>query len=99
MLIRSQCRKTLFNLSRIQNLQINKESRGYCIAAYFTEDDMSTIGSYTTESDAIKVLDMIQRAYESSCVIEAHIPGATPYMRVNNIVFEMPPEHLIQDDL
>jgi len=57
----------------------------------------STLGLYSTQEKAIKVLDMIQQAYESSCEIDAHIPGETPYMRVHNTVFQMPKDDEIPD--
>lgn len=60
MLIRSQNKRSLFNLDRMENIQINKEQEQYTVAIYFTEDDMATVGRYSTEEKAIKALDMIQ---------------------------------------
>ncbi|HCD44910.1 MAG TPA: hypothetical protein DEQ64_14500 [Lachnoclostridium sp.] len=98
MLIRSQDRKSLFNLMTMQNLQINKESECYCVAAYFTQDDMATIGKYTTQEKAINVLDLIQEDYENSCTVEAHIPGCDPYMFIHNAVFRMPLDSEVSEE-
>lgn len=67
MLIRSQDKKSLFNSKTMENIQINKDTKNdaviYCVAIYFTENEMATIGRYSTESKAIEVIDMIVGAY------------------------------------
>lgn len=109
MLIRSQDKESLVNLSNIESVDIigfQKTKDGYfqCYESadlwkvtYSGYEKMSYIGEYTNKQKAIKVLDMIQQAYESSCEIDAHIPGETPYMRVHNTVFQMPTDDEIPD--
>lgn len=52
------------------------------------------IGTYSTEEKGIKVLDMIQEAYENSCYCDAGYDSAAhierPYLFMNNRVFQMP---------
>ena len=57
----------------------------------------STLGLYSTQEKAIKVLDLIQEAYENSCTVEAHIPGCTPYMAIHSTVFKMPKDDEVPD--
>lgn len=94
MLIRSQDRKALYNLDSIENLQINKETKDFRVAVYFTENDMTTAGAYSTEAKAIKVLDMIQQTYENSLYCDHAFDNAAqvqrPYIFVQNVVFQMP---------
>ena len=100
MLMRSQDKKNLFNSDRMENLQVNKDERGFCVAIYFTEDDMATIGVYSTEAKAIKVLDMIQQAYELSLYSDHGYDNSAqimrPYMFVRNTVFQMPSDEEVE---
>jgi hypothetical protein len=56
MLIRSQDKKSLYNLSTNKGLWISNRAKGYTIVA----EGLGEIGTYSSESKAIKVLDMIQ---------------------------------------
>lgn len=50
----------------------------------------NVLGVYETPEKAEKAMEMLQKVYEDSCKIEAYIPGETPYMMVNNLVFRFP---------
>jgi len=110
MLIRSQDKESLVNLSNIESVDIigfQKTKDGYfqCYESadlwkvtYSGDEKVSYIGEYASKQNAIKVLDLIQQAYESSCEIDAHIPGNTPYMRVYNTVFQMPQDKEVSEE-
>ena len=55
MIIRSQDKKKLFNLEQIRKIDCETNS--------VMADDVSVIGTYSTEEKAIKVLDMIQQEF------------------------------------
>lgn len=59
MLIRSQNEKELHNLDRIKMISVVTNSQDYFVEV----NSQHTIGTYSTEEKAIKVLDMIQDAY------------------------------------
>ena len=60
MLIRSQNKKNLTNLSQVTNVTIiTRDSRFKIMACYPVEDGYDYMGEYSTETKAIKVLDMI----------------------------------------
>lgn len=90
MIIRSQDKKIVLNFANITDLNINttKKDESEIIACfpYSIIDDCgyNKIGTYSTEKKAIKVLDMIQKAYSK----------ANYYFISNgfvqNVVFEMP---------
>lgn len=95
MLIRSQDKRLLVTLNNVVNIMVQPDNS--IMALYGFEHGWDTLGDYSTEARAIKVLDMIQQAYESSCEIDAHIPGDTPYMRVYNTVFQMPQDKEVSE--
>jgi hypothetical protein len=67
----------------MENLQINKDGENYRVAIYFTEDDMATMGSYSTKAKAIKVLDEIQDKYLICPYNEVDgIPYSAPFPKV-----------------
>ena len=69
MLIRSQNKKNLTNLSQVTNIAIiARDSRFKIVACYPVEDGYDYMGEYSTETKAIKVLDMIQDAYISNSI-------------------------------
>lgn len=100
MLIRTQNRKTLVDITNLvieisRSKLISKNS----IIAYHTNDfsssDYITLGTYSTEEKALKVLDMIQKTYEST----------TSQLSINgflitqcNKVFEMPADEDIDKE-
>lgn len=62
MLIRSQSKTSLVNMDRVNLIYI---AGGNTIQAFYSENDSDTLGIYSTEEKAIKVLDMIQDKYAS----------------------------------
>ena len=86
MLIRSQDKKSLYNLNANKGLWINTTRTKFTIVG----EGLWELGNYSTEIKAIKVLDLIQESYENSCTVEAHIPGCDPYMSIYSTVFKMP---------
>lgn len=62
MLIRSQDRKSLYNINTNRGLWISQRSKGFVIVA----DGFGDMGTYSTEAKAIKVLDMIQEKYSKT---------------------------------
>ncbi len=81
MLIRSQCKKYLYNLNTNKGLWITSRAKGVTVIA----EGLGDIGQYSTEAKAIKVLDMIQEAYARfSCRYGGDHSG--------DAVFQMPPD-------
>lgn len=95
MIIRSQDKRSLVTLSNAVNIMVQPDNQ--IVAIYSFEHGWDALGDYSTESKAIKVLDMIQEAYENSCTVEAHIPGCTPYMAIHSTVFKMPKDDEVPD--
>lgn len=56
MLIRSQDKKKIFNLEQIRKIDCETNS--------VMADDVSVMGTYSTEEKALKVLDMIMEHYD-----------------------------------
>ena len=61
MLIRSQSKTSLVNMDRVNVIYI---AGGNTIQAFYSENDSDTLGIYSTEEKAMKVLDMIQNVYK-----------------------------------
>ena len=59
MIIRSQNKKELHNLDGIKMISVTTNSQNYFVEV----NSQKTIGKYSTEEKAIKVLDMIQEEY------------------------------------
>lgn len=93
MLIRSQDKKSLYNLGTNKGLWVNSLVKTFDIIA----EGLGKIGTYSTEKKAISVLDLIQEDYENSCTVEAHIPGCDPYMLIHNTVFKMPQDSEVSE--
>lgn len=112
MLIRSQDKESLINVSNIESINIigfQKTKEGYfqCYEAadlwkvtYFGYEKMSYIGEYTTKQKAIKVIDMIQSAYENSLYCDHAFDNAAqvqrPYIFMHNTVFQMPQDSEVE---
>lgn len=71
MLIRSQDKRTLTNFMQLTDLTINKNQNysTYCVMAYYPHtigDDYAsmTLGKYSTEEQALEVLNEIQYIYQ-----------------------------------
>lgn len=66
MIIRSQNKKSITNLNNIDTIGIEPNHCGCDVVCFNgSEESRSKIGEYSTEEKAIKVLDMICRAYEN----------------------------------
>ena len=87
MLIRSQDKKSLYNISTNKGLWITARAKGVTVVA----EGLGDIGQYSTEAKAIKVLDMIQDAYTPTPKeIQLYIDGILPKIALTNTVFQMP---------
>lgn len=87
MLIRSQDKKSLYNLDSNKGLWITARSKGTTIVA----EGLGDMGHYSTEAKAIKVLDMICDAYE--------LCDCTDYQNigyVGNKVYQMPSDEEVE---
>ena len=65
MLIRSQDKAFLLNFNNLTAIYVEKIDKDFSIV-YNDFEDAYTLGKYSTEAKAIKVLDMIQEAYGDS---------------------------------
>ena len=63
MLIRSQGKEKIINLQETSCIEIDSEGERYLITVIFPGRTGRTIAIYSTEEKAIKVLDMIEDAY------------------------------------
>lgn len=76
MLIRSQDKKELHNLDGIKMIRVVTNSQDYFVEV----NSQHTIGTYSTEEKAIKVLNAIERKYS----------GIVSELFENTKVFQMP---------
>ena len=83
MIIRSQDKKKLHNLDGIKMISVTTNSQNYFVEV----NSQKTIGTYSTEEKAIKVLDMIQSAY---CRTEDVKSGAVQAQKQDSFCFDMP---------
>ena len=61
MLIRNQDKKQLINMANVTNIFA---CNNQIIAEFLNDSGYATLGKYSTEEKAIKVLDMIQNSYQ-----------------------------------
>lgn len=98
MLIRSQDKKSLVNIANTVNITVQEDNE--LVALYEFEHGCDVLGKYSSGTKAIKVLDMIQAAYESSLYCDHAFDNAAqvqrPYIFVNNIVFQMPQDSEVE---
>lgn len=73
MLIRSQDKTFLLNFNNLTAIYMEKIDKDFSIV-YNDFEDAYTLGKYSTEAKAIKVLDMIQEAYGDSEYTKYVIP-------------------------
>ena len=108
MLIRSQDKKTIINLNGIMMLSASDIKDEECyIGIRISEVCVYEIGKYSTETKAIKVLDMVQDAYKGYteyCNLtdnqkQLMIDMATKeqYTRVTNSVYIMPQDSEVSE--
>lgn len=103
MLIRSQDKHSLINLDNIARLTVGKvygKDKTNWLVEFDKQPFTESLGQYTTEGKAIKVLDMIQQAYELSLYSDHAFDNAAqvqrPYIFVNNTVFQMPSDEEVE---
>jgi hypothetical protein len=91
MLIRSQDKKNIMNLSNATMISAGKVY-GADKSRWLIEIDRQSIGQYTTESKAIKALDMIARKYD-----EINMYCNQPEQGYIYSVFQMPSDEEVED--
>lgn len=113
MLIRSQDRKSLVNLDNVESIDIcgyrvdgfghtyqDDENANTWYVAYSGYEKMLFIGRYSTETKAVKVIDMIQQAYKNSLYCDHAYDYAAkttrPYIFANNQVYQMPTDEEVE---
>lgn len=89
MIIRSQDKKELHNLDGIKMISVTTNSQNYFVEV----NSQHTIGTYSTEEKAIKVLDMIcnfanEKHYEKVVTEKCGCIGG--------VVFEMPQDNEVK---
>lgn len=98
MIIRSQNKKNITNFAQVTDLSVEElrsDKSKFSISVYYPfslEEEYSkmSLGEYSTEEKAIKVLDMIQEKYAIS--EKAKIRGLSA-----DFVFEMPQDDCVVD--
>lgn len=84
MWIRSQNEKKLCNC--------NKFTIEYFNSLYWIESEFGSLGNYSTEKQALEVLDELQDMIENNTFLE------TSNFGVKDCVFQMPLNKLVQED-
>ena len=74
MLIRSQDKAFLLNFNNLTAIYMEKIDKDFAIV-YNDFEDAYTLGKYSTEAKAMKVLDMIQEAYTDAELIPMTVPN------------------------
>ena len=87
MLIRSQDKSRLINLDNTRELRFWECAQGFNIT-----DCVCPIGHYSTKAKALKVLDMIQEAYERYEYEKAFKTGLTLFE-----TFQMPEDSEVEE--
>lgn len=78
MLIRSQDKEQLLNIDSVKTIGICE--RGKCFAIFI--DSLYFIGNYSSRENIIKVLDMIQEAYEEYKITCTFLTGFTGHRAI-----------------
>lgn len=78
MLIRSQDKEQLLNIDSVKTIGICE--RGKCFAIFI--DSLYFIGNYSSREKIIKVLDMIQEAYEEYKITCTFLTGFTGHRAI-----------------
>jgi hypothetical protein len=92
MLIRSQQKKQICNLDTAHSLWIHEQNGKFNIMMSFNNDSDYGMGTYFTETKAIKVLDMIQSCYTA---FENRTTGSYDY--TDCCVFQMPSDEEVEE--
>lgn len=93
MLIRSQDKKNLININAAAQLYVDHKTVYVDFNNDLTEG-YQELGDYSSEEDAIKVLDMIQETYTD---VELAKQDYEKYNYVDDFTFEMPTEKEMQE--
>ena len=81
MLIRSQDREVLINLNSMAGIEIAEGTIKTIITSYITGCSY-LLGEYSTKAKAMKVLDMIQEAYEEYKITRTFLTGFTGHRAI-----------------
>ena len=81
MLIRSQNKAILLNFSNLTVVYIVKNDGGFVILSLENENRYK-LGKYSSEAKAMKVLDMIQEAYEEYKITRTFLTGFTGHRAI-----------------
>ncbi len=87
MLIRSQDKAFLLNFNNLTAIYMKKIDKDFAIV-YNDFEDAYTLGKYSTKAKAMKVLDMIQEAYEEykiTCTLLTGFTGHRAIVESNDI--------------
>ena len=92
MLIRSKDKLKIVNLQNVDTIAVSKsddfERKSYSVYSFNGADNVTTLGTYSTEEKAIKVLDMICEDYK--CPDFQNCIGENEVAIYKHIVFQMP---------
>lgn len=81
MLIRSQNKAFLLNFSNLTVAYIVKDDEGFVISR-LEDENRYRLGGYSSEAKAMKVLDMIQEAYEEYKITCTFLTGFTGHRAI-----------------
>lgn len=97
MLIRSQDKTCLTNMAHITDIYYSESRSGTAqkITAQLSSADTTHLGTYSTEEKAIKVLDMIQEAYQEP--IYQNDIGGNEIVIYKSKVFQMPKDEEVEE--
>ncbi len=95
MLVRSQNKELLINLDTVEAMHMSKFGDKYRIIFYLKNLVENDMGTYSTQTQALKVLDMIQTAYLQPTYTNTIAENETA--TYENNVFEMPDECEVSD--
>jgi len=90
MRVRSQNKKLLIDFDTVGTTHVGRQDDKYRIVFYTNSLVEHTMGSYSTQTQALKVLDMIQTAYLQPTYTNTIAENETA--TYENNVFEMPDE-------
>lgn len=97
MLIRSQDKNILTNMAQVTDILYSerRNGEGQNITAMMSNADTTHLGTYSTEEKAIKVLDMIEDAYNKCFAFAMENDGYYHEVRENK-VFQMPQDEEVE---
>lgn len=81
MLIRSQDKAFLLNFNNLTAIYMEKIDKDFAIV-YNDFEDAYTLGKYSTKAKVMKVLDMIQEAYEEYKITCTFLTGFTGHRTI-----------------